>query len=179
MKLIINNLEVLYDKEDQPIVDSRKWHIGSTGYAVWRGAEGGKKKTIRLHRLINRTPDGLVTDHINHNILDNRRANLRSCTQSENMRNKREQGKGYWYQKQNSNWVVEIWGVHIGVFDTEDEAKRVATLIRNGGTYTKPERTICKYGHDLSDSYNYGKGKRCKKCQSRRSREYYERKTKR
>ena len=179
MKLIINNQEVLYDKEDQPIVDGRKWHINDMGYAVWRGIVDGKKTTLRLHRLINKTPKGLTTDHINHNRLDNRRKNLRSCTQSENMRNKTDQGRGYWFQKQNSNWVVEVWGKHIGSFSTESEAARIIELVRSGGEYIKPERTTCKYGHDLSDSYDYGNGKMCKKCQSRRSKEYYERKTKR
>ncbi len=177
MKLIINSQEVLYDKEDQSIIDSRKWHINSMGYAVWRGFLDGKKTTLRLHRLINKTPKGLTTDHINHNRLDNRRKNLRSCTQSENMRNKTNQGKGYNYHGQNKNWNVETFGTRIGGIATEQEAKEIVELIRAGGVYIRPERTECKYGHNLKDAYDYGKGKICKQCQSKRSREYYERKT--
>lgn len=178
MELIIKDKVIFYDEEDQPIVDSRKWHINSMGYAVWRGTVNGKKSTVRLHRLINNTPTGLTTDHINHNRLDNRRCNLRDCTQSENMRNLSNQGKGYWFQKQNNNWVVEVYGKHIGCFKTEDEAKTISNLVRNGGIYIKPERKTCKHGHDLIDCYDYGKGKLCKICQSIRSRKYYERKTK-
>lgn len=178
MKYKITNATIQIDKIDLPIVESRRWHKSSTGYAVWRGIENGKKITIRLHRLIAQSPTGMVTDHINHDKLDNRRSNLKVCTQSENMRNRTNQGKGYWYQKQNNNWVVEVHGKHIGCFDTEEEAASVVTLIRNGGTYKKPERTVCRRGHTLTDAYDYGKGKRCRKCQSIRSKEYYERKTK-
>lgn len=177
MIINISGSEVLIDDEDEELVSRYKWHIGSTGYAVWRGVEGSKKKTVRMHRLIANCPDEMVVDHINHNKLDNRRSNLRICTQSDNMRNKTNQGKGYWYQKQNSNWVVEVYGKHIGCFDTEEEAANIANLIRSGGTYTKPVRTHCKYGHELkNNSYIYGKTVLCKICHKKRSERYYARK---
>lgn len=76
--------DILYDPEDEGIFLSRKWHISDSGYAIWRGLVDGKKQTIRLHRLINNTPEGMITDHINHNRLDNRRANLRTVDFKEN-----------------------------------------------------------------------------------------------
>ena len=44
-----------------------------------------KTKTVRMHREIMNAPDGLLVDHINRNPLDNRRANLRLATYSQNM----------------------------------------------------------------------------------------------
>jgi hypothetical protein len=46
-------------------------------------------RTTSLHRLIADTPPGFVTDHINGDTLDNRRANLRHATYGENRRNTR------------------------------------------------------------------------------------------
>lgn len=176
MKYKITGGYVEIDEQDLELVSSMKWHIGDTGYAVWRGIKDGKKQTIRMHRLITNCPKHLIVDHINHNRLDNRRINLRVCNQSTNMLNKIDQGKGYWFQKQNNNWVVEIQNKHIGVFSTEEEAKKIALHIRNGGTYTKPDRTTCKIGHSLKDAYMVRGIKICKPCQAKRSKEYYKRK---
>jgi hypothetical protein len=46
------------------------------------------------------------------------------------MRNKSTEGKGYWYHKQNRNWVVEINGKHIGCFPAKEEAASVAAMVR-------------------------------------------------
>lgn len=184
MEIYVKNQLVKISKEDIELYKSRKWHIGDTGYLMWRGIQHGVKRTIRFHREVcfaeyGSIPRGMVVDHINHDKLDNRRENLRITTQSENALNRTNQGKGYWFHKQNNNWVVEIRGKHIGCFASENEAIKVVDFVRNGGVYIKPKRTTCIRGHILEETgyYQYENGiKRCKVCQLERARKYYERK---
>lgn len=46
-------------------------------------------KTIYIHTLIMSPPEGMVVDHISGDALDNRRSNLRICTQRQNCLNKK------------------------------------------------------------------------------------------
>jgi len=80
-----------------------------------------------LHRLILGEPDSLV-DHVSGDGLDNRRANLRLCTQSQNMRNRRAYGRskylGVAFDKdaRKRPWSVTIGRARVGRFLTEEEA---------------------------------------------------------
>ena len=76
----------MIDLEDLPLIDKAiktSWYSSKDEFYV-----SGGKPNIIMHRLIMNTPKGKVVDHINHNRLDNRRSNLRNCTQSENARNR-------------------------------------------------------------------------------------------
>jgi len=70
-----NGLKTKIDREDYPLVRQVSWRYNK-GYA--EGKVGGK--TTALHRFIK----DLVVDHINHDTLDNRKANLRVVTVQEN-----------------------------------------------------------------------------------------------
>ena len=73
-------------------------------------------------------------DHINHQTLDNQRANLRVCTRSQNMMNMRKRPgcssrfKGVCWNKANDNWIAYIMVNYcqktIGYFDDEVDAAR-------------------------------------------------------
>ena len=46
------------------------------------------QETIYLHRVVMRCPDDMVVDHIDGDGLNNKKINLRICTQANNTRNK-------------------------------------------------------------------------------------------
>jgi len=102
----------LVDDDMFDYLNQWKWCCNSNGYAV-RDIGGRKnKKRILMHRLVNKTPDGLSTDHINRDKLDNRKSNLRSVNQSKNCfntglsKNNVSGHKGIqWYK---NRWVARI-----------------------------------------------------------------------
>jgi hypothetical protein len=94
-----------------------------------------KQKAVRMHRVILDVPQGKFIDHINHNGLDNRRANLRVATIQQNTWNKRKQRgnyssqyKGVTWLKREEKWQVRITckgrSIFIGYFDDEKAAAR-------------------------------------------------------
>lgn len=105
------------DDEDFEFLSQWKWHAlkqPKTYYAARNVKVDGKKITIWMHRLINSTPDDLLTDHINGNGLDNRRANLRSVTHQDNMINCARHARGIskyrgvsWHIRTN-RWIAQI-----------------------------------------------------------------------
>lgn len=85
-----------------------------------------------IHRFIMDCPNDLVVDHINGNKLDNRKSNLRICTQEQNHLNHKNyatNNSGYpgvgWYKKANK-WRarIQIQGneIHLGLFESLDDA---------------------------------------------------------
>jgi hypothetical protein len=130
---------VLVDDEDFEFLSQWAWRKSHHGYAVrvqhlgyFDGVRRGK--TVFMHRLINKTPDGLFTDHINGNKLDNRRENLRMATRTQNQgnRGKNKKGssvyRGVSFNKKSVKWQVHIKdGVrqrNLGHFDDEIEAAK-------------------------------------------------------
>lgn len=118
---------VQIDDEDAALLTSRRW------YAVRRGsrlyAESASHPQILMHRLIlGEACKGSVVDHINGDGLDNRRVNLRVCTQRENARNRLAvRGlRGVSWRPAYGTWrariMVDRKEIHLGSFETEREA---------------------------------------------------------
>ena len=128
----------IVDNEDFEWLNQWKWHYNnSDGYAyrtkVFRRINGKQpKEHISIHRLINKTPKGMETDHINHNRLDNRKNNLRTVNRVQNcmntsIRKDNKSGfKGVSFSKDRQKWMACIKfdnKVHnLGRFITKEEA---------------------------------------------------------
>lgn len=83
------------DAEDYECINAfawqAKWDAHTKQFRAERSIrlESGKRRSLGMHRQIMGDPEGLLVDHMNHNTLDNRKINLRTCTQSQNSMNRR------------------------------------------------------------------------------------------
>jgi len=115
-----------------------KWCIGGNKgkfYAI-RGQMISPKdsKIVQLHRLIMDAPKGLLVDHRNSDSLDNRSANLRLATYSQNQCNKRKSKntsskfKGVSFRKGRKKCIacIKVGGkqLWLGQFESEIEAAK-------------------------------------------------------
>jgi hypothetical protein len=137
-------LKALVDDEDFNQLSKYKWHY-SPGHATGYAKRNPRKcdattKRILMHRVILNTPDGLDTDHINGNGLDNRRRNLRAVTHAENLsntkayRNNSTGFKGVTFHKKVGKFqaCISINGknTYLGLFKTASEANAVCVKKR-------------------------------------------------
>jgi hypothetical protein len=90
--------------------------------------------TVFMHREIMQTPKGMVVDHIDGSRQNNRRSNLRICTQQQNVFNCRKRRdtisrfKGVTWNKDARKWAAGITydgePIYLGLFDDEIVAAR-------------------------------------------------------
>lgn len=149
----------LVDDEDYEELNKHKWLVQKkpgTCYVCRYESGSGKTSLIFMHRQIMSPPDDMQIDHINHNGLDNRRCNLRICTQAENMRNsvKQKTARGgcpssiyrgvSWNSGRGKKWKVGIKTgdvqIHLGYFNDEIEAAHAydAAAIEYHGEFAHP-----------------------------------------
>lgn len=130
-----NGKSAKVDDDDYKKYNHLRWHMSDTGYAVRRY----NGETYRLHRLIMNCPEGMVVDHLNGDRLDNRKCNLRICTQLENAKNIHNV-KGYCYDKAKKKYMVRYNRKYYGRYETEEEAKRAYQLACSGVEYKTTRR---------------------------------------
>ena len=125
---------IIIDTEDWDRVKEHSWCLRANGlsrrpYAQtgiahpeggwimsWsEGRRKGRRTCLNLHHLIlGKPPKGMVTDHINHNGLDNRKENLRFATHGQNAKNTRSrknstsQYLGVWWDKHRQMWAAAV-----------------------------------------------------------------------
>ena len=116
------------DDDDYNNLSGYKWYYNK-GYAV-----RGSSPKILMHRIINKTPKGMDTDHINRNTLDNRKQNLRGCTRSQNCTNRPAQKhgssgfKGVSWHKHRKAWSAYVCVnkkmIYLGYFENKEDAAK-------------------------------------------------------
>lgn len=129
----------IVDPEDFERLNRYKWYAskwGNTFYAIRCAGPRRNLKYIRMHREIISPPGHLVVDHINHNGLDNRKANLRPATRAQNNYNrlifKRKDSssnyKGVAWKKDKKKWRAQIHFngkcIFLGYFEDEKKAAK-------------------------------------------------------
>lgn len=108
------------------------WNVYTNSFYARRQDFFNKQNKIHMHAVIARTPKGMVTDHINHDTLDNREENLRVCTASQNMMNSDKRiGNTSGYKgvfKNGSGWMARIRAggemQYLGTYRAPEEAAR-------------------------------------------------------
>ncbi len=117
----------IVDEADYEMLTQWNWRYYN-GYA----ARQEQRKTIYMHRQILNPSKSMLVDHINRNKLDNRRANLRTCTRRQNIHNQAAKRgsiskfKGVEYRRDRQKYFARIryqgkrlW---LGTFTSEIEA---------------------------------------------------------
>ena len=120
-------IKIVIDDEDLEQLKKHSWCISKTGYAV-ANING---RTTKMHRYLMKAQNGYVVDHINGNPLDNRKCNLRVCTQKQNSQNlglSKNNTSGYpgvnkkTNGKYRSRITVDRKEICLGTFNTIEEA---------------------------------------------------------
>jgi len=122
------------DDEDFEWLNQWKWcvqRMHNTYYAIRKQHIGNRYITIRMHRIIMRTPSHLQVDHKDRNGLNNQRLNLRNCNNSQNQMNKKSSGVSQYLgvsYNHKGRIKANIKGngkiIHLGTFETEIEAAK-------------------------------------------------------
>lgn len=129
---LTRGMHALIDAEDFFRIASLRWNFHKKGYAVSKITKDSVPIFLKLHRIIaNVTPQN-VTDHINGDKLDNRKCNLRICSQAENTRNikKRKDSKNRYkgVSSVGGHWKASISSnrkrIYLGYFYNEEDAAR-------------------------------------------------------
>lgn len=120
------------DVEDYEKVKNYVWYENSEGYITTNKKEN---KTISMQRFLMNPSENLQVDHIDRKEKNNRRNNLRICTNAVNAKNRGiyENNKsgyiGVWLHEKTNKWksyiTVDGKRIHLGTYINIDEAVKV------------------------------------------------------
>jgi hypothetical protein len=110
----------IVDDDDFDRLSSHRWSLSGSykksgiRYAATRVRVNGRSTSVSMHRMVMSCGGPYVVDHINRDGLDNRKLNLRICTQGQNLANqighasrRRSRYKGV-AKRKNGAWEANI-----------------------------------------------------------------------
>lgn len=119
----------LDDYQNNKIISSSRWSLDKNGYGENGISINGKNIKRKLHWEVLGRKTGYIIDHINGDILDNRKENLRHLTHRQNIRNRKITNKiginGSILLKRGIKVVIKDNNsklITIGIFKNRDDA---------------------------------------------------------
>jgi hypothetical protein len=137
--ILHNGMAALVDDDLYEELNRHSWTFkarkSGSGYAIRSVKdEDGRRRTEYMHRRVAQTPEGLLTDHVNGDPLDNRRCNLRHVDKRQNGMNRQSnrgstsQYIGVSFIRRYQKWCAQIKAgdriINLGYYDHEVEAAR-------------------------------------------------------
>lgn len=143
-----NGRQFFFDLEDYDLISQYCWCEKTDNHYIQANVEG---KKVYLHRLLMNPNKGYVVDHINLLKYDNRKSNLRICTQHQNNMNmpiKSTNTSGYTGIRKRKNKYqarITINGkeVSLGCYDNFDDAVKARKKAE--------EKYFGEYAYDATD----------------------------
>jgi hypothetical protein len=125
---LTRGLFALVDDDVYEWASGYKWYAQTTAkpYAIHVFQDRKKRLRVFLHKLIVNAPDGVEVDHIDHNILNCLRSNLRIVTPGQN--------------RQNRNGATRKSKTQIRGVDWRPEQRLFRARVKVGG-----HEVFCKY----------------------------------
>jgi len=133
----VKGVVVTVDDDVFEDVNQYRWMTDAKGYtrrSVWN-ADKYKSDTVFLHRSIINAKKGELVDHINGDVCDNRKENLRIATRGQNRRNSKIPStntsgyKGVTHDKETGRWKSQVRynkkPVNLGRFSNKHDAARM------------------------------------------------------
>lgn len=144
--------EFYFDLEDYDKIKDIKWKKDKDGYIVANVYNKDTKKTfgIKMHRLVMGCPDDMFVDHIEpHKRNDNRKCNLRICTQQENSMHRK-------ISKNNSSGITGVyWHSGIEKWVAVIYYKNERTELERYDSFEQAKETRLKAEKELFGEFSY------------------------
>ena len=132
--LLTQGKETIVDDDIYEELSKYKWCFCGGKRQNYAIRHNGNNGTVRMHRIIMQCKKGDIVDHLNGNGLDNRKENLRICTNSQNIQNSKRHKdntsgyKGVCFHKLGKKWQASLSvngkRKHLGLWNTKEDAAR-------------------------------------------------------